>query len=89
MCIAPAAGDDGCTGTVTVMPGAAPPPWRVRQAACELVVTREPTEHHAHEDLYVAIRDAFDAAQRRPEDHARRQRGAVKAHQPPRSARSE
>lgn len=52
----------------------------------ELVVTREPPEHHAHEDLYVAIRDAFDAAQRRLEDHARRQRGAVKAHEPPRSA---
>lgn len=51
----------------------------------ELVITREPTEHHAHEDLYVAIRDAFDAAQRRLEDHARRQRGAVKTHEPPRS----
>jgi ribosomal subunit interface protein len=48
----------------------------------ELVVTREPPEHHAHEDLYVAIRDAFDAAQRRLEDHARRQRGAVKVHEP-------
>lgn len=48
----------------------------------ELVVTREPAEHHAHEDVYVAIRDAFDAAQRRLEDHARRQRGAVKVHEP-------
>ena len=48
----------------------------------ELVVSREPAEHHAHEDVYVAIRDAFDAAQRRLEDHARRQRGAVKAHEP-------
>jgi ribosomal subunit interface protein len=48
----------------------------------ELVVTREPAEHHAHQDVYVAIRDAFDAAQRRLEDHARRQRGAVKAHEP-------
>jgi ribosomal subunit interface protein len=47
----------------------------------ELVVNREPAEHHQHEDLYVAIRDAFDAAQRRLEDHARRQRGAVKAHE--------
>ena len=46
----------------------------------ELVVSREPTEHHAYEDVYVAIRDAFDAARRRLEDHARRQRGAVKAH---------
>lgn len=48
----------------------------------ELVVSREPTEHHAFEDVYVAIRDAFDAAQRRLEDHARRQRGAVKLHEP-------
>lgn len=48
----------------------------------ELVVSREPAEHHAHEDVYVAIRDAFDAARRRLEDHARRQRGAVKVHEP-------
>jgi ribosomal subunit interface protein len=46
----------------------------------ELVVSREPLEHHAHEDVYVAIRDAFDAAERRLEDHARRRRGAVKTH---------
>jgi cold shock CspA family protein len=42
----------------------------------ELVADRQ-----AHEDLYVAIRDAFDAARRRLEDYARRQRGAVKAHE--------
>jgi len=47
----------------------------------ELVVSREP-EHRPHEDLYVAIRDAFDAAERRLEDHARIRRGAVKAHAP-------
>ncbi|MFN0318489.1 MAG: HPF/RaiA family ribosome-associated protein [Burkholderiales bacterium] len=35
---------------------------------------------HEHEDIYVAIRDAFDAAGRRLEDHARRQRGEVKLH---------
>lgn len=35
---------------------------------------------HADEDLYVAIRDAFDAARRRLEDHARRQRGETKTH---------
>jgi ribosomal subunit interface protein len=54
----------------------------------ELVISREPAEDHAHEDVHVAIRDAFDAAQRRLEDHARRQRGAVKVHAPrPRSGR--
>ena len=30
----------------------------------EVVVSREPAEHHEHEDVYVAIRDAFDAARR-------------------------
>jgi len=33
-----------------------------------------------HNDLYVAIRDAFAAARRRLQDYARRQRGAVKVH---------
>ena len=38
-----------------------------------------------NEDLYVAIRDAFDAANRKLEEQARRQRGDVKAHvEPPR-----
>lgn len=39
--------------------------------------------HHAHEDVYVAIRDAFDAARRQLEDHVRRWRGDVKAHRVP------
>jgi cold shock CspA family protein len=43
----------------------------------ELVINRQ-----ADEDLYVAIRDAFHAARRRLEDYARRQRGAVKVHEP-------
>lgn len=37
----------------------------------ELAVTREPPKHHAHEDVMVAIRDAFDETRRRLEDHAR------------------
>lgn len=41
----------------------------------ELVVKRED-----HEDLYVAIRDAFDAARRQLQDYAARQRGDVKTH---------
>jgi ribosomal subunit interface protein len=48
----------------------------------ELVVNREPEEDHAHEDVFVAIRDAFDAMQRRLQDYAREQRGAVKTHEP-------
>ena len=45
-----------------------------------LVVDREPHEHHAHEDVMVAIRDAFDAARRQLEDYGRRQRAEVKTH---------
>ena len=41
----------------------------------ELVVKREPRE-----DLYVSIRDAFDAARRQLKEHASRRRGAVKTH---------
>lgn len=37
----------------------------------EIVVGRDPPEHHAHEDVYVAIRDAFDAARRQIEDFTR------------------
>ncbi len=43
----------------------------------ELVVNRI-----ANEDVYVAVRDAFDAARRRLEDHVRHQRGDTKIHAP-------
>jgi len=48
----------------------------------ELVITRDPPEHHSHQDPYVSIRDAFDAARRQLEDFARVQRADVKVHQP-------
>ena len=38
----------------------------------ELVVTREGSQDHAHEDVYVVIRDAFDVAERRLEEWTRR-----------------
>ena len=44
----------------------------------EIAVTRE---HDT--DVYVALRDAFDAARRKLEDFARVQRGDVKHHEPP------
>ena len=53
----------------------------------ELVIGRDPSQNHAHEDVYVAIRDAFDAARRQLEDHARRQRGEVKHHEGPSEGR--
>ncbi|WP_237213278.1 HPF/RaiA family ribosome-associated protein [Falsiroseomonas oryziterrae] len=38
----------------------------------DIVVTRESPQDHAHEDAYVAVRDAFDAAVRQLEDHVRK-----------------
>lgn len=49
----------------------------------ELVASREPGQHHAHEDVYVAIRDAFDSVRRQLEDYVRRRRGHVKLHELP------
>jgi len=46
----------------------------------EIVVTRDPADNHAHEDIYVAVRDAFDAARRQLQDYARKRRGNVKHH---------
>jgi ribosomal subunit interface protein len=46
----------------------------------EIVVSRQPDNHHAHEDIYVAIRDAFDSARRQLEDYNRRFHGKVKQH---------
>lgn len=49
----------------------------------EVVVSHEGPLNHAHEDVYVAIRDAFDAAERRLDAHAEQLRGEVKAHEAP------
>ena len=37
--------------------------------------------HDQSEDVYVALRDAFEAAKRKLEDYGRRQRGDVKTHE--------
>jgi ribosomal subunit interface protein len=49
----------------------------------DLIVNREHRRDHAHEDVNVAIRDAFDAAVRQLEDHARKVRGETKMHELP------
>jgi cold shock CspA family protein/ribosome-associated translation inhibitor RaiA len=49
----------------------------------EIVVRREPSEHHAHEELPVAIHDAFDAVRRQLEDYVRKMRGDIKTHEAP------
>lgn len=52
-----------------------------------LIESHKPSKHSAHADVYVAIRDAFNAAGRKLQDHARRQSGAVKLHESPTRAR--
>ena len=49
----------------------------------EIVVGRDPVAHRAHEDVHVAVRDAFDATRRLLEDHVRLGRGDVKLHAVP------
>jgi ribosomal subunit interface protein len=44
----------------------------------EIAVTRDPAENHAHEDVYVAVRDAFAAAVRKLEDFVKRRRDLPK-----------
>ena len=45
----------------------------------ELVVKRDPKDSHVNEDIYVALRDAFQAMERQLKEFAVRQRGDVKA----------
>jgi ribosome-associated translation inhibitor RaiA len=52
----------------------------IRIPGTEIVVSRDPAAHHTHEDVYVAIRDAFRAARRRLQDTVRIRRGDVKLH---------
>ena len=49
----------------------------------EIAINRKGPKNQAHEDAYVAIRDAFAAAKRKIEDHARIRRGKVKSHDVP------
>ncbi len=45
----------------------------------ELVIGREPENDHAHEDVYVALRDAFESARRALDAHTRKRRGETRA----------
>ena len=56
----------------------------IRVPGKDLVVDRAKPLDHAHEDVYLAVRDAFNAAARQLEDHTRRMRGDVKTHNAPR-----
>lgn len=46
----------------------------------EIAINRDPPQDQSHQDIYVAIRDAFDALVRRIEDVSREQRGEIKTH---------
>ena len=45
-----------------------------------ITVGRGAAEYQAHDDIFVAVRSAFDAARRQLDHHARRRRGEVKNH---------
>jgi ribosomal subunit interface protein len=49
----------------------------------EIVVSKESHDKQAHQDAYVAIRDAFDAAKRQLEDLNRKRHQHVKVHEAP------
>ncbi len=49
----------------------------------ELVVSNEREQNHAHEDIYVAIRDAFATAERQLRDFTGQMKGKNKRRLPP------
>lgn len=49
----------------------------------EIVVNRNHDLHHSHVDAYIAIRDAFDNAQRQLQEYNRRRQQHVKTHEIP------
>jgi ribosomal subunit interface protein len=53
----------------------------VRVPGSELAITGNPGDIYAHEDVYVAVRDAFDAMERQLEEWKRKTRGDVKLHE--------
>jgi ribosome-associated translation inhibitor RaiA len=48
----------------------------------ELVAHSEPSPQHFHEDVRIAIRDAFDEMRRELQGNVQRRRGEVKSHEP-------
>jgi ribosome-associated translation inhibitor RaiA len=50
----------------------------------EIVTSHDPGPDETHEDAYVAVRDAFQAARRQLEDYARKPRADFKRHRVPR-----
>lgn len=44
----------------------------------QIIASHHSDQHHAHENVHVAVRDAFDSARRQLEDYARRQRSSMR-----------
>lgn len=70
-----------------------PPPDRHRGGMHELRIDitlpdAQIAVHHAHEDPYLAMRDAFRAARRKLEEHERKARLDIKTHLGPAHERS-
>jgi ribosomal subunit interface protein len=55
----------------------------VRVPGKDLVVSRDPGDRRTHQNMYVAIRDAFRAMDRQLKSQARQMRREVKFHVPP------
>ena len=47
----------------------------------EIIADRHPDKHQAHEDVYLALRDAFNASHRQLEDYVSKQRDKMKVHE--------
>jgi len=56
---------------------------RITVPGDEIVIQRADSADHAHEDVFVALRDAFKAARRRLQDYERRRRRQLKFHAGP------
>jgi ribosome-associated translation inhibitor RaiA/cold shock CspA family protein len=60
---------------------------RVTVPGREIAIHRNNPEERAHEDAYVALRDAFKAMRRNLQDYERERRGDVKTHSGPAAGR--
>ena len=49
----------------------------------EILVNKDHSEKHSHEDVFVAVRDSFKAVRRQLEHFKEKQRGEVKTHEEP------
>jgi cold shock CspA family protein len=60
---------------------------RMHLSGADIIVDKGAEKNHAHEDIYVALRDAFDAAKRKLADFSRIQEGRIKEKNSPMHAR--